>query len=274
MNSYTSKSLPEIDLCVLIPCYNNQEGLIKSLQSIVYKPEKLWVLIVDDGSLMPVQEEAIASTGISFRFHVIRLYKNEGITHALNTGLQWIEDHLQTRFVARLDCGDLCHQERFFKQVKFLDENTQVGLLGSWCEFHNPQTGLKYAYTTPLEHASILSEMHFRNVFIHPTVVFRSELIKETGKYPIEYPYVEDYALFFKMLHKTKGAILNDFLVTCELNPKGISLSNRKEQLFGRRSVVSDYGVFAFKKIAGEFKLLFLSFLPYGLVHLVKSKLS
>src|SRR5438132_443931 len=44
-----------LDFYVLIPCYNDQEGLLRSLKSIHYDTAKFAVLIVDDGSEIAVQ---------------------------------------------------------------------------------------------------------------------------------------------------------------------------------------------------------------------------
>ncbi|KAA3437577.1 glycosyltransferase [Rufibacter hautae] len=261
------------DIAVLIPCYNNRDGLVKSLKSIVYQPNKLFVVVVDDGSQIPVNHEELTKLGdLYLPIHIIRLETNKGITRALNTGLQWMEENLAIKYIARLDCGDLCHEDRFHKQASFLDQNPEVGLLGTWCTFQNPMSGFSYTYTTPTTHEAILSAMHYRNVFIHPTVMFRAELLSLVGQYPSGWSLVEDYALFFKMLHKTKGAILDCFLVTCEINAAGISVSNRKAQLKARQRVVAAFGISTFYKILGRNKLLIQRCLPYKVILYLKGK--
>ncbi|WP_317195391.1 glycosyltransferase [Rufibacter roseolus] len=269
----TSDVKANFDICVLIPCFNNREGLVKSLDSIRYDVGKLCVVVVDDGSQSPVKEEDLfLFFDFEFPIHIIRIEQNAGITKALNAGLQWIEENVAVQYIARLDCGDLCHQDRFYKQASFLAQNPDVGLLGTWCTFRNPVNGFSYSYTTPTAHEAILSAMHFRNVFIHPTVMFRSEIIEITGRYSLDYPFVEDYALFFNILNKSKGAVLDEFLVACELNPKGISVSNRKQQLIGRKRVVSEFGSNPVKKLLANCKLLILRYIPYGLVLSLKNK--
>ncbi|GGK78126.1 glycosyltransferase [Rufibacter glacialis] len=263
--------IAEFEVCVLIPCYNNHEGLKASLESISYYPGRLCVVVVDDGSTTPVLK-GIEGNQKDMITHVIRIEKNVGITAALNTGLQWIEDNLVVRYIARLDCADICHQDRFYDQVAFLDQNPEVGLLGTWCKFLDPQSGFSYLYTTPTQHEAILIEMHFRNVFIHPTVMFRAQLLKKTGFYPLNFHLVEDYALFFVMLHQTKGAVLDKVLVTCEINPKGLSISNRRTQLIGRDRVVNEFGIGTIYKWLAKAKLLILRGLPYQFVLFVKNK--
>jgi hypothetical protein len=44
------KLFPEMDFCLLIPCYNNFNGLIVSLKSVIYSSENYLVLFIGDGS--------------------------------------------------------------------------------------------------------------------------------------------------------------------------------------------------------------------------------
>ncbi|MGZ8550964.1 MAG: glycosyltransferase, partial [Chitinophagaceae bacterium] len=53
------KSFEALDFCLLIPCYNNFNGLIMSLKSVVYPSGNFLVLVIDDGSNEPVTVERI-----------------------------------------------------------------------------------------------------------------------------------------------------------------------------------------------------------------------
>lgn len=44
------KPFSKIDFCLLIPCYNNFNGLIVSLKSVIYSSGNYLVLVIDDGS--------------------------------------------------------------------------------------------------------------------------------------------------------------------------------------------------------------------------------
>src|SRR6185436_16964805 len=97
-----------LDFCLLIPCYNNLDGLLTSLQSVLYYPDRFMALVVDDGSKVPVTSASI-ELGIKIDFAVVILRNevNEGIAAALNKGLKWIEEQTAAANVARLDCGDV-----------------------------------------------------------------------------------------------------------------------------------------------------------------------
>jgi glycosyltransferase involved in cell wall biosynthesis len=263
----------QYDFCVLIPCFNNFGGLVESLNSINYPLAKYIALIVDDGSKPSITMQALrANLKQTLKIHIIQLKENRGITHALNTGLKWIEETIKTKYIARLDCSDICAPQRFYEQVSYLENNPRVGLVGSWCYFKEENTSFSYAYTTPTVYEEIKKAMYFRNVFIHPTVMFRTEVLKKVGYYLYNYPHAEDYAFFWKMIFVTEAVVLNQFLMTCALNRKGISFSNRREQLVSRKKVIADFGRNVFLKWAGYTKIKVLMLMPYELILKLKNR--
>src|SRR5688500_10785280 len=139
------KLFPEIDFCLLIPCYNNFNGLIVSLKSVIYSSENYLVLVIDDGSKELVTIERIkAAMDAKKPAVVLHNEKNLGITATLNKGLSWIEENTSARYIARLDCGDICMPERFVMQVEFMDAHPETGLIGSWCRIVDEETLFKY----------------------------------------------------------------------------------------------------------------------------------
>ncbi len=254
------------DFVLLIPCFNNVDGLMKSLDSVQYNGSYK-ILVVDDGSEEEVQRSLPASYHTKQPLQITRLTPNQGIAVALNFGLKYIQQHYHTEYIARLDCGDICHPLRFEKQITFLNNNPAVGLLGTWCIFKNDVTGAEYTYTTPLVHNDILREMHFRNVFIHPTIMFRHEIIKNRNIfYPEDYKYAEDYALCWELLKKYPAAIIDGFLVICELKSTSISALGRKKQLKERKLIVQQYATHKSLKILGLMRLFLLSVVPPAII--------
>ena len=258
---------PAYDFYILIPFYNNLPGLIRSLKSIVYDPFAYGLLIVDDGSKESLlHEDLVPYLPQSLSLTILRLRENQGITRALNTGLKWLEENGNSRYVARLDCGDLCTSDRFSRQVAFLDGHPAVGLVGSWCIFKNFRTGDSYRYITPTEYKKILREMHFRNVFIHPTVMWRTDITRKVGVYPEIFPHAEDYGFFYEIISEEEAAVLPTELVICEINPQGISLHFRREQLKSRMKVVRRYGKNRLFRLLGVLKLWLLLVIPYKMI--------
>lgn len=259
------------DFYILIPYYNNLPGLIRSVRSISYDPDKYALLIVDDGSKEPLHYDDLAAhTPVSLAVKIIRLPENMGITKAMNTGLEWLEEKNDFQFVARLDCGDLCMEDRFRQQVEFLRQHLDIDLVGSWCVFKDFSTDLTYTYRTPTEHKKIVRGMHFRNIFRHSTVMWREGVTRKVGIYPYSFPHAEDYGFFCEILNKGKAAVIAKDLVICDIDPNSISMHFRKEQLKSRIKVVKQYGKNRLFCLIGVVKLWFLMVIPYGWIVQIK----
>jgi len=266
-------SYPPVDFCLLIPCYNNENGLIRSLESVRYDAGPYLVLVVDDGSQVPVDVRKIKEViGRNMDIEVIRLQPNGGITRALNAGLEWIQRNVATEFVARLDCGDLCDPERFIVQINLMRQKPGLVLLASWCHFRDPVTGEQYSYITSTGHKNIIKEMYRRNVFIHPTVMLRTGILEKVGLYPLDYELAEDYAFFWKLMDAGEVAVVDRFLVTCEINKRGLSFANRGKQLLARWKVVNNFGSSLALKIRGFLWLGGLILVPKRLILWLKKK--
>jgi len=113
--------------------------------------------------------------------------------------------------------------------------------------------------------------MYFRNVFIHPTVIFQTGLLKTVRYYPTNFRHAEDYAFFYKLIEITNSHILDEVLVVCEINEKGISLKNRQEQLASRSRIILKYGTNPFLKTLGVLRIYVLRLLPKRLVRLLRT---
>ncbi len=257
----------QLDFCLLIPCYNNYQGLITAIDHVRYTEGKYLIVVVDDGSDVPVfldMENNLTN------LHLIRLPVNRGIVPALNAGLEWICSHTNCRYIARLDCSDLCHETRFQKQVHFLDAHPQVGLLGSWCLI-NEQGGKDiFVYKAPIADPSIRRAMHWRNLFLHPSVMFRTKLVQAVGFYSDQYPHAEDYALFWAMLQQAEGAVLPEVLVTCTVHAQSISGANRKVQLMSCERIIARFGTSKLLRMVGALYTRFRLMVPQHLMRQLK----
>lgn len=259
------------DIVVLIPHYNNPEGLQRSLASIAF-PSPIDVLIVDDGSRTKPDERRLRQLfrnelRLTFLYNEV----NEGIEVTLNNGLRYIQSQMQCQYIARLDCGDTCSPTRFMKQKQHLDVHPDVYLIGSWVDFVDEQGKKVYTYKAPAEHQGIIRNMYLKCSFIHPSVMFRAAALDEIGLYPTHYKAAEDYAFFFRFVRKFNTYIIPEVLTFCEVNDKGISYTKRRTQLKSKIRILLD------NKTASPFFLLGLArnfvlrALPYSIVAKAKA---
>lgn len=216
-------------IALLIPHYNNPQGLAASLASVGAQ-ECVDAYVVDDGSSRHAIDEALARAAwrAQGELHILYLPQNRGIEHALNIGLAAIVE-AGYDYVARLDCADLNMPDRCTRQAAFLDAHPEVALLGSAVVFFDA-TGDRFTLCQPQSHAEIVRQMHDDNAFTHPAVMFRIAAVREIGLYPTDCKAAEDFAYFWQFVARYQTANLPDVLVKTEYAAEGISLSKRKLQ--------------------------------------------
>ena len=255
---------------LLIPYFNNPKGLYTSLKSI-NKEEELDILIVDDGSTIKFDEVICKSSFLAKGdVYFNSLEVNKGIEHALNLGLKTILNK-EYKYIARLDCGDICARDRFLKQVSFLERNSDISLIGSNVNFMNSKGEFLYKLITPSKDKVIRKKMYINAMHIHPSIMFRSEILNEIGLYPTKYKAAEDYAFFFNIIKKFKVANINEELVTCELSSSGISTVLRKIQAKNRIQIILDNFYFGFYPVYGLLRSILLYILPLNLLIKLKT---
>lgn len=200
---------------VLLSIYKkeNPDFLLTALHSVINQTEKPnEVILVKDGPLTVELESTIntffAQQAIYFKLVDIPI--NVGLGNALNEGLK----HCSNEWVFRMDTDDYCLPDRFEKQIKYIQNNLDVVLLGSSTEEFDSNLqkslGLRNPPTT---HNEILHYAKKRNPFNHMTVAFRKDVIEQVGGYQ-HHLYMEDYNLWIRVIaagHKV--ANLSDVLV-------------------------------------------------------------
>ncbi|RMG01579.1 MAG: glycosyltransferase [Nitrospirae bacterium] len=261
----------DADVIVLIPHFNNLRGLFLSLESIT-GVEPVDVLIVDDGSKdKPDVDDLVKNFPAINEIYLLSHNENRGITYTLNKGIEFIQSIGRHKYIARLDAGDINDPERFKKQVSYLEDHSDVYLLGSHVVFVDMNGKDVFRFRPPAMHEQIKRRMYVNNMFNHSSVMFRMEALEKVGLYPTEYPHAEDYALFFRFVRNYRTANLPEFLIRYEINPKGISLRNRQRQILSRLKVIRDnfdWSCFAFY---GLFRNMILLLLPYFMVEKAKT---
>jgi len=241
--------------------------LLRSLHSIQYPSDLIAVVIVDDGSAAALTREDLAGVAESFsELRIIRLPENQGVARALNSALTTLLKREDYKYIARLDCGDICVEERFAKQVTYLEAHPDVWLVGTGVQFKNFDTGKGYTYQHKLEYDDIQREMHFKCSFIHPSVMFRKEVLQRIGLYPENFPHCEDYAFFYQITRMGKAINLPDILLVSEISENGVSSQNRKLQLLSRLKIISKFGTNPVLKTGGVMRMLLLLLAPFRLV--------
>ncbi len=224
---------------VLLPVYNGADVLPATVESVLGQTHREFrFVIVDDGSVDRTSEALKAFSAADARVRVVSLTRNSGIITALNVGLQHLDDDCE--YVARIDCGDLCHPERLARQAAFLDSDRDCAVIGSRFEMFSTDGPLSEGiqrfeqFSNSLcTHAEIASNFTVMSPLHHPTLMCRRQLFTELGGYSERYPAAEDYELIGRII--TRGlqvAKLSEVLVRCRFTAgRGISQTKRLQQV-------------------------------------------
>lgn len=260
-----------LSIIVLIPHFNNLEGLYKSLESIS-NIEPVDLLIIDDGSRdseKPDQEYLEKTYHNINNIIYLNNDANRGIEYVLNDGLKYAEQNNYT-YIARLDCGDICHPDRFMLQKEFLREHDNHYLVGSWVSFVDMNNNEIFQFQPKPTHQEIVKEMPIANQFCHPAIMFKVEAINDIGYYPLDRKAAEDYAYFYQFVQKFKTANIAKVLLDCEINPNGISLKSRKKQIKSRIKIILDNFKHNPNTYYGLIRNIVIYIIPYKFIEFLK----
>lgn len=178
---------------------DNSAFLAQSLQSIADNtllPEK--VVLVKDGTLMPELEAVIAEWQERLPLHAVGYEKNQGLAHALNFGLQFVD----TELVARMDSDDICLPERFERQTaQFLADDALTVLGGGIEEFYSCADGTEFRRIRlyPKRTTKHSASLYRGTPLAHPTVMMRTEVLRGFG-YSERTRCNEDIDLWMRLL--------------------------------------------------------------------------
>jgi glycosyltransferase involved in cell wall biosynthesis len=185
---------------VLLPCYNAAQTLAEALESLTCQTlGDFEVIAVDDGSTDKTAELLDAWAKRDTRLRVLRI-AHGGIITALNTGLEACCSPL----VARMDADDRCHPQRLEKQAAYLEAHPKVGVAGCLVRgFPASQVGEGFRTYIGWLNSLVTEEDIQREIFVesplvHPSVLFRRDLVVEAGGYQ-EQGWAEDYDLWLRL---------------------------------------------------------------------------
>lgn len=258
------------NLIILIPHYNNIIELKESIKSIE-ETIPLDILIVDDGSAVKPKQQEIETIYKNGNVFIELLDTNVGIENALNAGLSFIENK-NYKYIGRLDCGDLNRPNKYKKQLEYLERNPETYLLGTWADMVDMEGNLLYTLEHPTTDREIKEKMYLNSMFVHPTVIFRKEVLNLIGKYPTKYKAAEDYAYFFDISKRLKVENLPEALLIYKIDPNSISSTKRKLQVKNRIKIICSHFYLGFYPLYGLIRNVLLLSMSRSMTTLMKKR--
>lgn len=179
---------------VIMPVYNGEKYLREAIDSILGQTYKDFeFIIINDCSSDAT--EAIVLSYLDSRIVYIKNEENLKIAATLNRALQIAKG----KYIARMDADDIAVSTRLEKQVKILDSQPQLGVLGSNVILFGE--GIKeeeFKFTFCANQAK--ANMFYFTCVAHPTVMIRKEALDTYGlSYELDYEGMEDFVLWWRI---------------------------------------------------------------------------
>jgi GT2 family glycosyltransferase len=226
-------------ITVAMSVYNGEPFLAESVESVLAQTfADFEFLVLDDGSSDESRATIARYAKADSRIRPI-LRENRGLIASLNQLLA----EARAPLIARMDADDVCRPERFERQIAFLADHPDHGVIGSWSEdideqSRSIQTEACEGEDQPVTHEAFLAAIESGGPLLcHPAVMYRADVVRAAGGYHAAFRHCEDLDLWLRLATRTKMANIPERLLRYRRSSSQVSIRHSTEQTIG--SVVS-----------------------------------
>lgn len=209
--------------------FNGERFLAEAIESILNQTFRDFeFIIINDGSTDGTADVLARYQKIDPRV-AVHHQPNKGLIESLNTGCNLA----QGCYIARMDADDISIDERLDRQVKYFAENPQVALLGSSVNIIDDSGRQVSVLRFPTGNKGIkewVLELH-QVPFSHPTLVFRTEVIRAVKGYRRAFVAAEDYDLVIRIAERWQVANLAEPVIKMRRHANSVSITNVRQQV-------------------------------------------
>lgn len=234
-------ALVSVLMCVYNTRLDYLKDAVKSVLNQTYQSFEF--IIVDDASNdAEVLDYLNEIKTIDNRITIIRNETNQGLTKSLNIGLK----ECKGEYIARMDSDDISLEERFSKQIEFLQSHSEVALVGSNVICFGDELRSDYISGNCM---SVDQSLYRINSLLqhsgppHPTFMFRASFLRDNFIcYPEKILKAQDYGIMVEILKRGgKIRIITTPLVKYRIHSNQITTNHQNEQKIYQLRVSADY---------------------------------
>ncbi len=189
-----------IKISIVLPCYNAENTILDTLNSIVQQIYKNFeLIIINDGSTdksLEIIKDFVLKNNIANK---IISRKNKGFLYSLHEGIM----NAKGKYIARIDADDLWKPNHLNLIKKEFDQNVNLVLVGSNAIYIDENMKELRKSHQPETKEDIIKHMMNDSAFIHSSVVFKKEAYMKTPGYLIgkdeASKHIADYNLWFEL---------------------------------------------------------------------------
>ncbi len=223
---------------VIIPTYNREKTIKRSIESVLEQSyDKLEVIVVDDGSTDATEE--IVSGIKDERLRYIRMESNSGVAKARNAGVTYAKHEL----IAFQDSDDCWRKDKLEKQIKRFKEKPEAVLV--YCAYeHHSEEGTRripdIRYTKEILEGDIYPYLLQNNSIGAPAILMKKACFENIGGFDPSYPALEDWELVLKAAKTGSIAYVDEVLLDAYRSGGGVS-SSLNNYYKGRCRMIAEY---------------------------------
>lgn len=230
-------------ISVLLPVYKNDnpDYLAKAIESILYQSYRnVHLYIGVDGPVGDELHKKLDLLDSQNQVDIVWFPENRGLACVLND-LVAISKKGGYDYYARMDADDISVNDRFEKQVTFLEDHPDVDVVGGAIDEIDGKGNKRGKHVEyPLTHADCRKFFRYRDPLAHPAVMFRASYFeKVAGGYRPEYRKNQDTMLWFDgFLNGCVFANIPDTVLNFRVNDDFYNRRNgwkRAKQMLGDR---------------------------------------
>jgi hypothetical protein len=220
---------------VVIPAYNVSRYVEATLRSL--REQTLGdfeIIVVDDASTDDTA--AVVERWADPRLRLLRHVKNQGVAVARNTAF----DHIRGRYVALIDPDDVAFPDRFEKQVRVLEDDPALGMVGG-ADAVMDEAGipLNRIWWHPVDPVEATVYMFFDNPFSTSSLMLRAEAIAAHRYLPMRIS--EDYEFNARLARAWKVANIHEPLVWRRRRGDGLTATMPTKMLEFNREIIREH---------------------------------
>ncbi len=220
---------------IIMPVYNGQKFISKSIESVLAQSYENWeLIIINDGSTDMTEEVVIKFKNLTNKIKYF--YKaNEGQVKATNFGIL----KSNGEYISFLDSDDLWETDKLKKQVNFISQNKNIDFLYSK---YNSIDENGNVLITNISHDSI---NHYMNLlkccFIgRLTVIVKKSILIELNLFDESLHSTDDWDMWIRISKKFKLSFLDEVIASYRIHPQSMS-KNSFNQLLNVSKVFSKH---------------------------------
>ena len=208
-------------ISVIMPVYNSEKYVAEAILSIIRQTFfDFEFIIIDDCSTDNTWE--IIQSFSDHRIIAMRNEKNIGNYPSRNIGM----NRARGKYIAVMDGDDIALPDRLMKQYSYLEKNSDVLAIGTQFNFIGSDDNREL----PVSYKKICADLLINSCFLHPSLLIRTEVLKQLNGNDEKYTYSSDYDLVCRMSMLGKIENIPDTCMHYRWHPDQISQKNNPEQ--------------------------------------------